>query len=107
MPDVRCDDDGMRAEGTSMRRRVLLAIAAVTVLAVAMFAIPLAIAVHLLYQDEAVTALQSDATWIATAISQQGSEKPHLPLGIAADLTVGLYSASGMRLVGRGPRIPA
>ncbi|WP_248959336.1 sensor histidine kinase [Sphaerisporangium perillae] len=101
----------MRVEGAPLRRRLLSAIVAVTALVVALFAIPLAVAINQLYQDETVAALQRDATWIAAAIPDDVGRDPRLPLAlpqdISADLTVGVYTVKGARLFGAGPSTSA
>src|SRR2546423_1127658 len=53
--------------GVPLRRRVLVSILAVTVIAVILFALPLGVAVQRLYRSEAVTALQRDAARAAVA----------------------------------------
>jgi hypothetical protein len=56
------------ASGSPLRRRVLVAIMTVSVVAVLLFALPLALAVQRLYRTETVTAMERDATRAATVI---------------------------------------
>src|SRR3954452_18984540 len=58
---------GARPGGTPLRRQLLTAIAGVTAVAVVLFSIPLAVVVQRLYRNEAVTALERDATRVAAA----------------------------------------
>ncbi|MBO3749972.1 HAMP domain-containing histidine kinase [Streptosporangiaceae bacterium NEAU-GS5] len=101
----------MRQQGTPLRRRALVAIVAVTALAVLLFAAPLAIAVSRLYEDQAVSALQRDAVWIAAAVPDDVGTTPDqpavLPADISADLTVGAYTIQGKRMFGAGPATSA
>ncbi|MET8002678.1 sensor histidine kinase [Nonomuraea glycinis] len=97
----------MQADGVPLRRRVLTVIVGVTALAVVLFTVPLAFAVNLLYRDEAVAALQRDATWIAATIPDDARGDParplRLPVNTSNALAVGIYTPSGARLVGAGP----
>ena len=54
--------------GPPLRRRVLVSIMAVTVVAVVLFTLPLGIAVQRLYRSETVTALQRDAARAAAVV---------------------------------------
>ncbi|GAA4232280.1 signal transduction histidine kinase [Streptosporangium album] len=98
-------------DGIPLRRRVLTVIIAVTVLAVALFAIPLALSVRQLYRDETVTALERDAAWIAAVLPDDVALNPRTPFAlpptVSADLTVGVYTVDGRRLLGAGPAASA
>ncbi|GAB1818719.1 HAMP domain-containing sensor histidine kinase [Herbidospora sp. RD11066] len=97
----------MTREGTPLRHRALAAIVAVTALAVLLFAGPLAVLVDRLYRDQATAALQRDAVWIAATIPDDIGKNPNLPFTLPADisteLTVGVYTVQGKRLLGAGP----
>lgn len=76
-------------EPAPLRHRVLVAIVGVAALTVALFAVPLAVAVGQLYRNETTGALERDATWIAAAIPDeltQGGRVPvSLPKGLPPD----------------------
>ncbi|MEV4110321.1 HAMP domain-containing sensor histidine kinase [Nonomuraea sp. NPDC049695] len=93
----------MTAQGVPLRRRVLVVIVSVTALAVALFLVPLAIAVNILYHDQTVGALQRDAAWVAAAIPDEPRVPLGLPKGLPGDLAVGGYTLTGARLFGDGP----
>src|SRR5437868_10008705 len=57
---------GAGEAGVPLRRRVLLAIVAITTLAVALFAVPLAVAMSRRYREETVSSALRDAPWMAT-----------------------------------------
>ncbi|HEX5118499.1 MAG TPA: HAMP domain-containing sensor histidine kinase [Pseudonocardiaceae bacterium] len=79
---------------------------AVAALAVLLFAVPLAVAVHSIDYGQAVTALQRDATRV-TAVLPDGvatnATLARLPAGLPAGLTVGIYTTSGHLISHRGP----
>ncbi|WP_371786395.1 sensor histidine kinase [Streptosporangium subroseum] len=95
-------------EPAPLRHRVLVAIVGVAALTVALFAVPLAVAVGQLYRNETTGALERDATWIAAAIPDeltQGGRVPvSLPKGLPSGLTVGVYTTGGRLLSGDGPQ---
>jgi signal transduction histidine kinase len=94
------------AVGTPLRRQLLTAIAGVTAVAVVLFAIPLAVAVQRLYRNDAVTALERDATRVAAAAPDDEAQHPRpiqLPAGLRSRLTVGIYRTDGLLLTGAGP----
>ncbi|GAA3672768.1 HAMP domain-containing sensor histidine kinase [Nonomuraea antimicrobica] len=93
----------MTERGVPLRRRVLVVIVGVTTLAVALFLVPLAVAVSLLYHDQTVAALQRDAAWVAAAVPDEPPTSLKLPTGLPGDLAVGGYSVAGARLFGNGP----
>ncbi|MCP2344009.1 HAMP domain-containing sensor histidine kinase [Nonomuraea roseoviolacea] len=97
----------MTAQGVPLRRRVLVVIVSVTALAVALFLVPLAIAVNILYHDQTVAALQRDAAWVATAVPDEAARDAgaglKLPARLSGELAVGGYAVDGTRLFGEGP----
>ena len=85
-----------------MRRRLVIAIAAVAGAAVILFAVPLGVVLQRGYRDEDLLRLQRDTIAATRAIdlpSQQG-DPVELPRG-AGELAV--YDRSGRRVAGRGP----
>lgn len=86
-----------------LRRRVLVVIVSVTVLAVALFLVPLAVAVNILYHDQAVAALQRDAAWVAAAVPEEPRVPLKLPTGLSGELAIGGYRLDGTRVFGDGP----
>ncbi|WP_084464142.1 HAMP domain-containing sensor histidine kinase [Microtetraspora fusca] len=93
----------MTAQGVPLRRRVLVVILSVTALVVALFLVPLAVAVNLLYHDQTVAALQRDAAWVAAAVPDEPRVPLKLPTGLPGDLAIGGYSVRGTRVFGNGP----
>ncbi|MET9241244.1 HAMP domain-containing sensor histidine kinase [Nonomuraea sp. NPDC003709] len=93
----------MTAQGVPLRRRVLVVIVSVTALAVALFLVPLAVAVSLLFHDQTVAALQRDAAWVAAAVPDEPRTPLKLPTGLPGDLAIGGYNVTGARLFGDGP----
>ena len=90
-----------------MRRQITAAIVAVTALAVAMFGIPLAVAIHHLYVTDARTRLEREATLAARDIPPDfgaGTDPIDLPTD-AKGITLGLYDVSGARVSGSGPNV--
>ena len=91
----------------TLRRRVTAAILLVTAAAVLVFAAPLAYAVRQLYRNEELTSLQRDAVRIAAVVPDAAADAaralPQRPLGMPADVSFGVYDASGRRLAGIGP----
>src|SRR5215469_10519775 len=90
--------------GVPLRRRVLIAILAVTALAVILFALPLGVAVQRLYRTEAVTALQRDAARAAAVVPDAiPGSAVSLPRRAASQPVIGVYDTSGRRVAGSGP----
>jgi len=90
--------------GVPLRRRVLVAILAVTALAVILFALPLGIAVQRLYRTEAVTALQRDAARAAAVVPDTIPGGPvSLPRPSPSQPVIGVYDTAGRRVAGSGP----
>jgi signal transduction histidine kinase len=90
-----------------MRRRILTSIVAVTALAIALFGIPLAFAIHNLYLSDARAHLERMATLatrelVPVSETSAGSTDLAPP---AKGVTLGLYSVSGSRLRGQGPAV--
>jgi signal transduction histidine kinase len=89
-----------------LRARVQASIVTVTALAVLLFAVPLGVVISNLYEGEAVTALQRDATRVAAVVpdtiaADRGPVR--LPRDLPADLTVGVYTVQGRLIVEQGP----
>lgn len=94
------------SDASPLRRSVLVAIVGVAALAVAMFAVPLAVAVQRLYRAEATLTLERDANRISAAIPFRVARRPGsvpLPRGTSSRLNVGIYDLTGRRIRGRGP----
>lgn len=90
--------------GTPLRRRVLVSILTVTSLAVAVFALPLAIAVQQLYRTETVTVLQRDAARVAAVVPDAiPAAAISLPRGASSSASIGVYDTAGHRIAGTGP----
>src|SRR5580700_4418742 len=90
--------------GAPLRRRVLVSIMTVTVLAVIVFALPLAVAVQRLYRTEAVTALQRDAARAAAVVPDAITGDPiSLPRQSPSQPVIGVYDTAGRRVAGSGP----
>jgi signal transduction histidine kinase len=86
-----------------LRGRVLASILAVTVLAVALFAVPLGVALQRLYRSEAVTALQRDAARVAAVVPDGIPGGPVSLPRKASPATIGVYDTAGRRVAGAGP----
>ncbi|MFG2041685.1 sensor histidine kinase [Dactylosporangium sp. NPDC048998] len=89
----------------SLRARVRDAIALVTVLALLLFGVPLAVVLDRLITTQALTALQRDATRAVAAVPdntlEAGTPVP-VPRG-TGDIRIGVYDARGTRVAGVGP----
>jgi signal transduction histidine kinase len=88
-----------------VRRRILGAIVAVTAVAVALFALPLALAVQHLYHSEAVVRLEREATRATASVPDtfKTSGDP-VELSAPSDATqLALYSTDGRLVTGSGP----
>jgi len=89
-----------------LRRRVSTSIIAITSIAVALFALPLGVAISQVYRGQAIADLQRDATRIAVTVSDSfGTDGSPLtlPADLPADVTVGVYGIDGKRLAAAGP----
>ena len=84
-----------------MRRRLILAIAAVAAVAVVLFAVPLALVVGAKYRGEALLRLQRD-TVAATRSIDLGSPHDPVELPRTGD-RLAVYDVRGRRYAGRGP----
>src|SRR6185312_4010413 len=90
--------------GAPLRRRVLVSILAVTVLAVTLFALPLGVAVQRLYRSEAVAVLQRDAARAAAVVPDTIPGGPvNLPRQSSSQPLSGVYNMAGQRVAGSGP----
>jgi signal transduction histidine kinase len=88
-----------------VKRRIVVAIVAVTALAIALFGIPLAIAIHHLYLTDARTRLEREATLAARDVPVDfatAGDPFDLP-GNAKGVTIGLYDLGGRLVSGAGP----
>ncbi|MEY2422720.1 MAG: hypothetical protein QOI95_2787 [Acidimicrobiaceae bacterium] len=87
-----------------MSRRILLAIVGVTALAVVGFGVPLGIAVAHLYRDEAISALERDASKAIAEIPVPSNpgDAPELP-PLHDQTKLAIYDGSGNRIAGEGP----
>lgn len=88
-----------------MRRRILVAIVAVTALGVIGFGVPLALVVGRLYRDEAVTDLerQADRAAVEVPASSLTSDDPVELPAAEGSTSLALYDASNERILGDGP----
>jgi signal transduction histidine kinase len=90
--------------GAPLRHRVLVSILAVTTLAVAVFVLPLGIAVQRLYRTETITALQQEAARVAAVVPDGIPGSPvRLPPMAMSPGRVGVYDTAGRRVAGSGP----
>ncbi|MFN0283322.1 MAG: sensor histidine kinase [Kineosporiaceae bacterium] len=115
-------DGTARAEGprgpapalsSILQRSILLG----AVLAMLLFALPLAAAVQGLYRNQATSDLARDAERARSALTERvvealreggraaGAAGPVLPDGHAERVEIGVYDATGHRLTGQGPQI--
>jgi signal transduction histidine kinase len=89
----------------TLRAQVRAAIALIVVFAVLLFAIPLAIAVGRLFESQALTGLQRDATRGVAAVPdnviQAGSDVPAPRAGPGTH--IGVYDRDGILVAGAGP----
>ncbi len=91
-----------------MRRRIATGILAVTSLAVLLFALPLAVAIDRLHQDEQLARLQRDATRIVSLIPDNpisSASRVEVPSSAASDALIGIYTPTGARAGGGGPAV--
>lgn len=84
-----------------MRRRLVIAIAAVAGAAVILFAVPLAVVLRHSYRDEDLLRLQRDTIAATRAIDVSTSGDP-IELPRSADV-LAVYDRGGRRVAGRGP----
>jgi len=88
-----------------MRRRILSSIIAVTILAVVLFGVPLAIVVRDQYLADATLRLEREATTAARQVPADVATRSD-PVELSAQATsthLGLYLPDGQKLAGRGP----
>jgi signal transduction histidine kinase len=86
-----------------MRRRIARAILAVAAGALALFGLPLALAVQRVYRDDEVIRLERVATAATQSVSEEtsGADPAELPREAATRLA--LYGPAGRRISGAGP----
>jgi signal transduction histidine kinase len=100
------DGSQRRSGGSTVRRRIGVSILLVAVLAVALFAIPLALAASRLFREEEATTLAKEASRAAAAVSDEalGGRAPiELPTPLDARTRLAAYDESGGRIAGDGP----
>ena len=91
---------------STVRRRIGTSILLVAVLAVALFAVPLALAAKRLFREEAATRLAREASRAAGAVSDEalGGRAPiELPRPLDSRTRLAAYDETGARLAGEGP----
>ena len=89
-----------------MRRRILLAIFAVAALAIALFAVPLAVVVERFVDEEAMLKVERQAILAARVVPEDFATRRdpvELP-GNTAGIDLGLYNSSGSLVAGTGPK---
>jgi signal transduction histidine kinase len=88
-----------------VRRRIVLSIVGVVLVALLVLGVPLAVAVSRLYNSEEVLRIERDANEARTAASTSSIERGgHVRIGSDDDANrFVVYDASGRRLGGRGP----
>ena len=89
---------------TTVRRRILTTTLLITAAAVLMFALPLALAVGRLLDEQGALRLERQAVLAARNIPADfatGDDPTELPVG--ADIDYALYTADGRRVTGNGP----
>ncbi len=92
--------------GRPLRRRIAAGILAVTSLTVLLFALPLAVAIHRLYQGEQLARLQRDATRVVALVPDNpisSASRVQLPDSAGTDVLIGIYTPGGTRAGGGGP----
>ena len=89
----------------SLRTRVRDAIALVTVVALLLFGIPLAIVLDRLIESQALAGLQRDATRGVASVPDNTLEAGSFVRAprSTGDTNIGVYDGHGTRIVGRGP----
>lgn len=85
-----------------MRRRIVLAIMLVAGASVALFALPLALAVRDNYRDEELLRLQRDAVVLSRGIDVQDAGSDPIELPQTGD-AIAVYDRAGRRVAGDGP----
>ena len=92
----------------SVRTRVTTAIVLVAVLAVALFAVPLAIAAERLFREQIYDRLARDASRAAAEVPVAGISgriPVHLPSPLDKRTQLGLYNRAGRLIAGSGPAV--
>ena len=82
-----------------MRRRLVIAIAAVAAAAVVLFAVPLALVLSNGYRDEDLLRLQRDTIAATRGIDVSGQQADPIELPRSADV-LAVYDAKGRRVAG-------
>lgn len=87
-----------------MRRRILVAILAVTTLAVALFGVPLAVVIERFVNERAVLNLEREAVLAARTVPADfASRADPVELPAIEAISFGLYDTAGHRIAGVGP----
>ena len=86
-----------------MRRRIVRAILAVTAVALALFGLPLAVAIQRVYRDAEVIRLQRVATAATQAVDEESGGADPAELPRIASTRMALYDPAGRRVSGAGP----
>lgn len=93
-----------RFRNRSLRSQVLAASLAVVVLALVLFAVPLAWLVARSFHDQQVAALEQEATRVLALLPDSESGKAvRLPAPTDPDVSLGLYGPAGTLIAGSGP----
>jgi HAMP domain-containing protein len=87
-----------------MKRRLVLAIAAVAGGAVLLFALPLAVVLERSYRDEELLRLQRDTNAATRGIDLSHGRQDQIELPRFTG-EIGIYSLTGSRIAGAGPRV--
>jgi signal transduction histidine kinase len=88
-----------------MRRRIVRAILAVTAVALALFGLPLAIAVQRVYRDDEIIRLQRVAAAATQVVDEEAGGADPAELPREAGTRLALYDARGRRTSGAGPAV--
>ena len=88
-------------EAPPLRRILLRSIVALNVLAVLLFAVPLAFVVWSTYRSEAIAALEREATRTLALTTE--SDLHTIPAPMDPAVTIGVYAPSGALIAGSGP----
>ena len=101
-------DTGTRRRTRPLRGQVRAAILVATAAALAVFALPLSIALRSAYVEQAETELEREASRVLVLVPDDVllQERP-LPKAMDGDVQIGVYDATGRRVNGVGPATSA
>lgn len=88
-----------------MKRRLVVAITGVALVALVLFALPLGVVMSRTYRDEALLRLQRDA-FAATRQIDLGAPRDPLELPTLRGGQLAVYGRTSVRVAGRGPQRP-